>query len=314
MDNPRIFYITDNTSTPTGGGLIARRHVKILVDNGFDAMLLLRRDMGPTFFDIDVPSVPWTEDFVTRSTDIYVIPEPWNDQLLAFKDRDCRKVVFCQNHHYIFYGIGRGESYEKSYGVSTVFCCGDVIAEYLRNSLGYQRVPVVHNGIDLDLFKPRVKRRVIAYMPRKMTVESTFIRGTFRCRHPQYKNVPWIGIHDLPQSEVARILGESAVFLSLGKLEGVGLPPLEAMAAGCFVVGFKGDGGREFATDDNGFWCDAEDLVSCADQLARAMSLCEQPNEETRRRRAAMRQTVNGYTLDRMAAELLAFWREEIRL
>jgi glycosyltransferase involved in cell wall biosynthesis len=36
------------------------------------------------------------------------------------------------------------------------------------------------------------------------------------------------------------------IFLSFSEREGFGLPPAEAMASGCFVVGFTGMGGRDY--------------------------------------------------------------------
>jgi len=313
MPARRIFYVTDNASSPMGGALIARLHVRLLRAHGFDAQLLIRRDEAPDFFEGDAPRVRLDNGFVARDSDIYVIPEPWHDMLLRFAGQPGRKIVFCQNHHYVYYGIGSAGGYE-ALDVSTVFCCGDVIADYLRTTIGCTRVPVVHNGIDRTIFRPAAKRRLIAYMPRKMPVEANFLRETFRRRHPQYARVRWEPLNGVPQTQVASVLGAAAVFVALGRIEGVGLPPLEAMAAGCLVAGFTGGGGREYATEENGFWCDADDWIRCADRIAEAMHLAEHPTEETIRRRNAGFATAERYDLARMEQELLAFWREEIVL
>ena len=48
------------------------------------------------------------------------------------------------------------------------------------------------------------------------------------------------------EAAVADILRESQVFLSFGHPEGFGLPPAEALACGCLVIGYHGGGGREY--------------------------------------------------------------------
>ncbi len=49
-----------------------------------------------------------------------------------------------------------------------------------------------------------------------------------------------------PEGDVATQLRKSVLFISLSKAEGFGLPPAEAMACGCHVIGFHGmGGGRE---------------------------------------------------------------------
>jgi glycosyltransferase involved in cell wall biosynthesis len=53
-------------------------------------------------------------------------------------------------------------------------------------------------------------------------------------------------IEKLPEAEVAETLKRTDVFVAISKSEAFGLPPLEAMCAGCCVVGFPGDGGFEF--------------------------------------------------------------------
>jgi glycosyltransferase involved in cell wall biosynthesis len=48
-----------------------------------------------------------------------------------------------------------------------------------------------------------------------------------------------------PEAEVADRLREAVLFVSLSRAEGFGLPPAEALACGCHVIGFHGMGGRE---------------------------------------------------------------------
>ena len=50
---------------------------------------------------------------------------------------------------------------------------------------------------------------------------------------------------DLSYAEVANSLNSSRLFLSFGHPEGFGLPIAEAMASGCWVVGYSGGGGDE---------------------------------------------------------------------
>ena len=53
-------------------------------------------------------------------------------------------------------------------------------------------------------------------------------------------------IDGLSHAAVAEELRSSRIFVSLSRREGFGLPAAEAMACGCFVVGYDGFGGREF--------------------------------------------------------------------
>jgi len=47
---------------------------------------------------------------------------------------------------------------------------------------------------------------------------------------------------------------QSAVYAAFPLREGLGLMCLEAMASGCLVVGYTGQGGMEYATMYNGHW------------------------------------------------------------
>lgn len=305
----RIIYLSKDVNYPTGGIRVAHRHVAMLVRNGFDARIVLVDDERRRFFEESIPVETTDKAFTLQRNDLIVVPEPWGGLIQKFRQWDVRRYVFCQNHFYTFVGLGPTETYAQI-GVDRVFCCSEVIADYLKAVMGLDDVPVIHNAIDRSLFRPSAKRRQIAVMPRKMKIEADFIEGSFRHMYPDLADVPWVKIADVPEAEVARILGESAVFLALGRNEGLGLPPLEAMASGCLVVGFLGDGGRAFATPENGRWCAAEDWLGAAGQLAQALR--DYDRDGGQRMIGAGRATASEYSLERMERELVAFWDAEI--
>ena len=107
----RILYLTRDYDTPAGGVRIAHRHVRMLRDNGFDAMLLVSRNPGRRFFESDVPTFVLDSQFTLGPTDTVVIPEPWNDYLAPLSKLKVHKVVFCQNHFYVPYGLNGARDY-----------------------------------------------------------------------------------------------------------------------------------------------------------------------------------------------------------
>jgi glycosyltransferase involved in cell wall biosynthesis len=58
--------------------------------------------------------------------------------------------------------------------------------------------------------------------------------------------IRWSIIDGRTERQTAELLKAADVFLALSPHEAFGLPALEAMAAGCCVVGYPGDGGYEF--------------------------------------------------------------------
>src|SRR5206468_6893511 len=94
-----------------------------------------------------------------------------------------------------------------------------------------------------------------------------------------------VEIADMTEADTARVLRESAVFLSSGHPEGFGLPAAEAMSAGCVVIGYHGYGGREFLTEDHGFPVAVGDVVAFADAVAQVL-------DELERRPAALERRV----------------------
>jgi hypothetical protein len=45
------------------------------------------------------------------------------------------------------------------------------------------------------------------------------------------------------------------------------------MAGGCAIVGYHGYGGLEYATPENGFWCEEGNPVACTAMLRNAVEM-----------------------------------------
>ena len=294
---------------PLGGVATLFRHVELLVDRGFDAFIYLLPGEGDLFVRHRAPVIDARQSLDTTPEDIFVLPEAWVCHLPEILSLPVRRYVFCQNHFYAFSGLGAAPTYD-SLGIEGVIASSRVIARFLERECGVSEAPVIPYAIDHALFRPRAKQRQIAFMPRKLGLEADFIRGLFSRRHRGYADIPWIPIDRLPIEDVALWMGESRWFLSLSHLEGFGLPPVEAMAAEALVVGFHGEGGLDYATRANGYWCPTGDLEGCVAALARAVALADAGLSESLL--AGGRATAAQYNRAAQEAALVDLWTSVI--
>ena len=307
-NNGRILYITHDSHAPSGGVKTIYSHVSHLVKNGYPAFVVHNQaGFKLPWFECNVPILYADKDFQISPKDIIVIPEDYGAALEALRNINVKKYIFCQNHFYIFKGLQRDNTW-ADLGISDVFCSSEIISKFLQSIFDYDEVPVIHYAIHLELFKPRKKILQIAYMPRKRPAELDFIRNLFNRLYKQYKKVPWICIDKVNEAKVVEILSESAIFLSTSLYEGFGLPPIEAMACGCVVVGFHGSGGLEYASSDNGYWCEEGNIIECAKTLGHVVSIIHNNDEKVNNVRNQALKKAGEYTFDRQEKELLDFW------
>lgn len=100
-------------------------------------------------------------------------------------------------------------------------------------------------SIDKKIFSKNLpKKNIITYMPRKLKDESNLLLLYLKKNLP--KNWKIFALNNMTEKEIALSLNESKIFLSFSELEGFGRPPLEAAIAGNKVIGYHGEGGKEF--------------------------------------------------------------------
>ena len=288
----KIVFFCPPVSVINGGIKHIFRMAEALIAQGRDAVVFEQNGQRPAWFPSTAPIVG--QGIFTPSADhLYVLPEDQPRILADFAKFPQRKIIYSQNHFYGALGIGDAASY-ADYGVTDILCSSRTIYDHCRIRHPSLNAYVVPCSVDPAQFKPApVKQNIIAFMPRKRAVEAVYIRDMFRFTHPQYREWQWREISNVGEAETARLMGEAKVFLSLSRLEGLGLTPLEAMASGCVVAGFTGIGGREYATPDNGFWGNEDDFPACNTALAQAVAQ-SLSNDEAHK--TACRQTLAAYT------------------
>lgn len=306
MDRRIIFACPFPRDQIAGGIRTTYRHAELLREQGMDAVIF-SPDGHPTWFQSHA-TVERGPSLTVSATDIIVVNEIIDTVTANFLRLPARKQMFCQNQFYVF-GPHLGLHDHRALGISQVYGSSLSIRQFFDRIYGYPGIDIVPYAVDGALFRPGDKKLQIAFIPRKLPFEAAFIQTAFRKKYPQYRALPWVAIEQRSEAETAALMAESAVFLALGHRESFGLPAVEAMSAGCAVVGFHGIGGLEFAQPSNGVWFHGDQLLDCVDGLFRVVDGLQRGDAVAQDMVAAGRVTAAGYTLEQTRASLLDHFR-----
>ncbi len=303
----RVAYVNWPSDQTTGGVKTTFRHVEALRCAGVDAYVATENGRGPTWFETTAPVLPLTH--IAYFSDIMVFPENNSGMLKRFAAWPNRKIVFCQNQHMIYRGLDGRDDY-SAFGVEAMLCTGTRTAAFCRRRCPGLKLFTLTNAVDRRMFRPcEPKQLQIAFAPRKRPAEASIIQDLFQAEHPEFRSIPWIRVAGLPETEVARILGESALYLALSRFESFSLSVLEAFASDCVVAGFSGVGISDYVTESNGYWAPEDDCAEAASQLAQAVRTVVEGADRLDVVRKAVTDTLNHYDHVRFTEGLLESWR-----
>jgi len=188
------------------------------------------------------------EATLTRE-DILAVPEIYGGRLQNLFP-GIPKVILNQGAYLTF--SGQSFSLDKPtkplYGqdVLGIITVSEDSLQYLRYAFPQLDIYRVTHSIQPDLFHPRAQKQPhIAFMTRKLPEDAIQVLHILQQKN-QLEGFHVIPIQNKSEQEVAEILRTSLFFLSFSVQEGCPLPPMEAMASGCVVVGYTGRGGQEF--------------------------------------------------------------------
>lgn len=283
-DKPSIYYAC-TLPVRAGGELVNFQHVASLRQQGWRVFAWV--DEG---VPLEWPSRPFPVPLLQGGPhhqwlthDILVLPEVVsNSSWQSMRSWGCQLVMHNQNPFYTFKGLPNIREL-NDFPLAGGLCCSGFTRNTLQGwgaTIDWQVVqPIVLPHFERAWTSVRGlagKKMQIAYMPRKRMAEAVQLKQWFDALCPQWQHVPWVVIDAMSRPQVAQVMAESLLFVSLSKDEGLGLPPLEAMAAGCLVAGFTGQGGQEYATPTNGEWVSEGQLPELALAIARLLSMDSQ--------------------------------------
>ena len=308
---PKIRFLCHDNPRPSGGIRTLYRHVDLLCAAGFDAAIVHGNpEFRLQWFAHNTPIENLHRNF--GSDDWIVFPEDYIHMMDFFRDIDCNKVVFCQNHFYIFEALPYKVSWQD-FGITHVLGSSKEIQKYIHQVFGLS-ADLIPYCINHDIFVPTDKPRelVVSYMPRKGQVHLKQMIQSMWFQYPQIRDIQWVEIDGYTESEVANILQRSAVFISTVYREGFGLPPIEAMACGALVVGFTAGGGRDFASKSNGFWVPDEQSIELTNTLARVLLMYKKNPQDAKLMKVRNEgyKTAQKYNKDRTNTMLLQAWKK----
>jgi glycosyltransferase involved in cell wall biosynthesis len=307
---PTIYYLCPDYAVPSGGIRAIYRHVDILNDAGRSAAVLHHREgYACRWFEHSTRTVGAPSARLSPE-DVLVVPEIYGPYLNRLPQAP-KLVAFNQNAYLTYEHVpaGRSPSYEIFAAALTV---SSDSAEFLRFAFPGLDVSVVANAIDPNVFHlaSGLPDRRIAMMPRKRPDDAQQI---LRLLGERLRDWEVVRIDGAPEGETAAMLRSAPIFLALGRREGFGLPAAEAMASGCYVIGFSGFGGREIF--DPAFSTPVEDgdVLAAARAVADLLRLYERQPGSVRESGARASEHIRArYSLERQRGELLAFYDAQL--
>lgn len=321
MGESRVFCFCYSHNRPQGGQKDTYRHVDALNAAGIEAMVFHPTNgFRLTWFENNtrVVDIDTARGMFNPRTDFVVVPEDLGDLIITFPGR---KVVFNKS---VWYGFGLlGDQPRRRYP----YLHRDVVAaltmsEHNRDHLrfAYPQLPVfvVKPSIDIRLFSQTTQPRrqsLIAWVP-KNEQSVLALMHLLGSRSAQGLNSidtwSWVRLSGLQEREVAEVLAEALVLIFFSAEECLGRLPLEALASGCVVVGFRNGSLHETVPEQTLFaWGDLRGAALCVESLAQQLTRGSSEYEQlvARGRTAALR-----FEASASATSVTAAWEQIMRI
>ena len=320
----------------SGGTAVLENMARHLLAAGHD-VVMVPRDPATAPPLSGLPLHDWNKA-APDTRDIWLVPEGWPSLLLPGLHARARTVIYVQNWAYLPGSVPDGLCLTDL--PLHLLAVSQPVAWHAHAFFG-KADEILRPGIDLNRFftPPRDPAQAlnpdgtvrIAWMPRKNKALAQQIRDMLTARLA-LRGLPspeWIPVHQLTQDQVAETLRSCHIFLASGFPEGCPLPPLEAMACGCLVVGFGGFGGWDYMRQawpdgctpwwplrpagecpwgGNGLYAADADTIAAALALEYGLALLADGGKKLADIRAAAEATAAAYSLQAQEARLRELW------
>ena len=342
--NHKIYFICPTNKFASGGVKHIYRQVELLNNNGFNAVLLLKKRANQNWFSSKVPvqlspyifkklkyqysnkkmnifrklTLSFLKMFSVKleKDAILVFPEIYGPKIHQI-EMGMKKVIFNQNCYYTFDHFSLFQDMQETpylhKDTAAIIVCSQDAQDYLENTFPSATTFRMRLGIDSEIFSySENKKRQIAFMPRKLSDDVLQVINILHVRG-KLKKWRFLPIENKTEKEVADIMKESAVFLSFNHKEGFGLPPAEAMSCGCYVVGYCGQGGKEYFKPELSTSVADGDIISFVKSVE---SVCEQIEQNSlfqNKGKLASDFITENYSVKNEETDVVSIWKDILK-
>ncbi|OIQ99984.1 hypothetical protein GALL_180000 [mine drainage metagenome] len=244
-----IVYLCPSINVPQGGVKVIYNQAAIINEMKGQLAASILHPYNPkftcTWFASGAPIKK--DNKFDKALDFVMIPEFWAvPHARLLHKLGIRYGIYVQGGYII--SRNSGEELDDAYhNASLILAISDDTVECINMAFPecVNKVYRVHCSVNPEKFSASSKKEnIISYMPRRLKAHSQLVTFFLRKMIPQHWRIE--SIDGLNEDEVAAILGKSKIFLSFSELEGFSLPPVEAALSGCSVIGYTGEGAKEY--------------------------------------------------------------------
>ena len=248
----RIIYGAPPSDTPSGGVKVIYRHSELMHKLGVESAVWHPgvEKFKCSWFNSDVNLIKTEE--LSPNSDLIVLPEIWaSNYVQFFKNLGFRVAIYVQNCYFthVNLNVNNDNAINEAYqSADIILSISQDTSDYLIKILNVpeEKIILQRYSIDYRLFRPRKKSKIITYMPRKMSQHSARVISALNMLIPKDWKIK--ALDAMSEYEIASHLSESIIFLAFSEFEGLPVPPVEAALSGNIVIGYHGQGGREYWT------------------------------------------------------------------
>ena len=266
-----IFYFCPDINIQSSGIRLLYQHVEILNRNGYKAAIL-HKDQG--FCVAGMPSVPVRYISVPNTlgmNDYVVIPEGFPNIMNLLKDLPLNRIVIALSWKYVYQTLQDFQDW-RAFNIQKVLVNSFFVGDMIRWAMN---ISTIHATIGVNpllyKYEPEKKTAQVSFIKRKAICFEEFQRILYS-RNPAFiEKITWRGMEGLDETDYAREIRQSRVFLNLSTAEGFPHSMMEAMRAGTLVAGYNSVGGqRELINsgpEQNCILAETMDYITLAQKL-----------------------------------------------
>jgi len=307
-DSARILVPCMDWAHASGGVRKIYQYVDWLNDAGLNAIVMHQQPgFRCSWFANATRVASFRECWPPAAGDVLIVPEVLAWQFVSIAP-DAPKIILNQNAYQTF--AWSTEKYNVNPYTRPEVLGVIVGSEDSRRYIAevFPALPVMRLRVSVDgrLFQPNTRKlKQIAYLPRKKESDAKQVLAIARFRGV-LEGFKVVEIKDKTLEQYSAILRDSLIFLSFSTQEGWGLPPMEAMASGCIVIGYDGRGGAEFMRQPYALPVPAEHVLLYAQTLESVLGFVKSSPKEAARLATQAAQFIHAaYPLEQERDDLL---------